>query len=261
MGKNNVLRFANEGDYLCPKPFRLMKKIIDILAIVLPALIIVLGIIRVFMKKTKGINGLTMLFAIILLLAGLIRYYVFPDRSSGSSGPKPQPLSVSKHSDAFNQSIDNVLTAYYHLSESFSKNDTTNIHKAGNNFALALDSLQINELKVDTLIWQTALQPFENAKAETSSILMDPSLIEKKGSFNVLSNELFALFSTVRYDRKKLYWHECSSAFGEDKPGNWLSETEQASVNPYGIKDCSELKTTINFVPADTTAQNKTVAE
>ena len=80
-----------------------MKKIIDIIAIVLPALIILVGILRLFVKKTKAINGLIMLFAILLLLAGLIRYYVFPDNSSGSSGPKPPPLTVSKHSDSFNR--------------------------------------------------------------------------------------------------------------------------------------------------------------
>lgn len=54
-----------------------MKKIIDILGIVLPALIIILGITRVFMTKTKGVNGLTMLFAILLLLVGIIRYSAF----------------------------------------------------------------------------------------------------------------------------------------------------------------------------------------
>jgi hypothetical protein len=231
-----------------------MKKVIDILAIVLPALIILLGIIRVFVKKTKGVNGLTMLFAILLLLAGLIRYYVYPDKSSGPSGPKPLPLTVSKHSEAFNQSVDAVLSGYYQMIDGFAKSDTVLISQTAGRLAGALDSLKIDELKVDTLIYQTAVQPYENAKAEIKAVAADPSLVEKRGSLNILSNELFALLSTVRYDRAKLYWQECPAAFGEGKPGNWFSPGEQASSNPYAVNDCMELKTTINFVPADTSS-------
>ena len=53
------------------------KKIIEILGIVLPALIILLGIVRIFVKKTKGVNGLTMLFAILLLIIGLLQFFIF----------------------------------------------------------------------------------------------------------------------------------------------------------------------------------------
>lgn len=234
-----------------------IKKIIGLLGILLPALIIILGIIRVFVKKTKGVNGLTMFFAILLLIIGLLRFYVFADRSSGPSGPKPLPLSVSKHSQAFNLSAENVLAAYYKLAEDFSKSDTAAISRSSLALSIALDSLKITELQVDTLIYQTALQPYENAKAELSSIKSDPSLTEKRASLNILSNELFALMSTVRYDVAKLYWQECPAAFGEDKPGNWFSPAEQSAINPYAVNDCIELKTTINFVPADTTQPAK----
>lgn len=230
-----------------------MKKIIDILGIVLPALIIILGIIRVFVNKTRGINGLTMFFAILLLLTGLIRFYVIPGgSSSGDNGQKPPPLSVSKHSEEFNLSLDNVLKAYYNMTTGFADNSITAINEHGANLKTALDSLKLDELKVDSLIYQTALQPYENAKAEIGSILADPSMDEKKGSLNIFSNELFALLSTIHYDRAVLYWLECDKAFGEDKPGNWLSSAEE-SLNPYGQTDCRDIKTRINFVPADST--------
>ena len=229
-----------------------MKKIIDILGIVLPALIILLGILRVFLKKTKGVNGLVMFFAILLLIAGLLRYYAFPDRPSTHHDNKAVPLSVSKHSESFNRAIENVLDAYYKLTNDFVNADSNAIANSGNTLKTALDNFTIDELKVDTLIYQTALQPYENLKVELSSILADPSLGEKRSSFNILSNELFTLLTTVRYDRSKLYWQECASAFGEGRPGNWISKTEQ-SANPYGQQQCAELRTTINFVPADST--------
>jgi hypothetical protein len=232
-----------------------MKNYIDLASIVLPALILLMGIIRVFVKKTRGINGLTFFFAVLLLLAGLIDYYVFTKKSSSPcdcDDNKSTPLAVSKHSAAFNQSAENVLTAYYKLTDAFTAGDTTAISRASTAVRAALDSFRIDELKVDTLIYQTAVQPFENAKAEVASIATDPSLAEKRGSLNLFSYELYTLLNTVRYDLAKLYWQECDRAFGEGKPGNWISAKE-VSTSPYEVKDCAEVRTSINFVPADTT--------
>ncbi|MEQ1678715.1 MAG: hypothetical protein ABL876_18605, partial [Chitinophagaceae bacterium] len=60
---------------------------------------------------------------------------------------------------------------------------------------------------------------------------------------------------TARYDLAKLYWLECSTAFGDGRPGNWLSKTEQ-EINPYGPENCTEVKDKIDHVPADTTIKN-----
>ncbi len=230
------------------------KQILTLLGIVLPALILLLGITRLFVKNTKWIGGLTMFFAFILLLIGVARYLFLPSGGGSSdTGPKPVPIAVSKHSDVFNRSMEDVLASYINLSNAFAGNDTSAIAKAGSQFKNSLDSFKVEELKADTLIYQTALQPFENVKSETASVISDPSINEKRGSFNILSNELFSLLSTIRYDLAKLYWHECEKAFGEGNPGNWLSKNEEEKNNPYGIEDCIEVKTTIDFVPvADT---------
>lgn len=235
-----------------------IKQILTLVGIVFPALILLLGILRLFVKNTKWINGFTMLLAFLLLLAGLVRFLFFPGGGGSSdNGPKPQPLTVSKHSEAFNNSMENVLITYIGLTDAFAGNDTNAIAKAGSQFKLALDSFKVEELKADSIIYQTALQPYENVKSETASIIADPSLKEKRGSFNILSNELFSLLSTIRYDLAKVFWHECDKAFGEDNPGNWLSKTETAKNNPYGISDCAEVKTTIDFVPAADTTKAK----
>jgi Protein of unknown function (DUF3347) len=231
-----------------------LRQIIDILSIILPAVIIILGIVRLFVAKTKGVNGLIMLCAVVLLLTGLVRYFILGSGGGAlpAKGPKPVPLSVSKHSEKFNISFESVLTGYFSLTDAFVKNDTAAINAGSNVLKLALDSFKIEELKADSLIYQTALQPYENVKAEVAAIAANPSVEEKKASLNVLSNELFSLMSTAKYDLTKLYWQECGKAFGEDKPGNWFSKTEK-SENPYGQKDCAEIKTTLDFVPADTT--------
>jgi hypothetical protein len=234
-----------------------MKGVLGILGIILPAFIIILGIVRIFVIKTKGVNGLTIFFAILLLFVGLIRYFFYPAGSSSrDNGPRTTPIAVSRHSQAFNQSLENILDPYYKMNEAFVNGDTTSINSAATDLQTALDSFKLAELKADSLIYQTALQPYENARTEIRSIIIDPSIAEKRNSLNILSNELKDLVSIVHYDLAKLYWQECSTAFGEDRPGNWISRDEKPG-NPYGKPGCAEVKSSIDFVPADTTTGNK----
>ena len=144
------------------------------------------------------------------------------------------------------------MEKYYKLVNNFVKEDTGAINSAGAQLKLALENLKVDELKKDTAIYETAAGIWDNTKTEIAGMLSDPSLQSKRESLNLFSNELFTLVLTLRYDLSKLFWQECSSAFGEDTPGNWLSASEQ-SENPYGKKDCVSLKKVINFVAADST--------
>jgi hypothetical protein len=229
-----------------------MKKIIDIISVILPALIIIMGITRLFVKKTNGFNGLTMFFAVLLLLAGLIRLLFFAG-SGGSSNnePPPQPVNVGKHSMSFNLAMQKVLASYFFLEDAIMKNDSSATRLQAMQLKSALDSFSLDDLKKDSVIYLTAQQPYENCRAEVNSMIADPSPEEKKSSFNIFSQELFQLLNTVKYDQEKIYWLECENAFGE-KPGDWLSRSEKGT-NPYGQPDCMELKSTIDHT-ADTVA-------
>lgn len=236
-----------------------MKKVIDISGILLPALIIIVGVIRIFAKNTKGMNGITIFLAILLLLVGTFRYLFFSGSGVNNSEPPPSSLPVSKHSEAFNQSMGNILNAYYKMTDGFVNWDTVVINTSGRELKVALDSLKLEELKKDTTgIYESALDPLANARTEVASILADPSISEKRGSLNILSDNLRNLLVVVKYDREKIFWQECPMAFGEDRAGNWLSKTKDVR-NPYqGNKDpqygdkmlnCGGPKDTIKFDP------------
>ena len=244
-----------------------MPKILNILSIVFPFLIIVLGLIRYYSDGKRNFSGTITFLAFLLLLLGLFRYFIIGSGGGGgskNSGPPPVSLPVSKQSEAFNQSMGNILTAYYKMTEGFVNWDTSIINTSGNELRISLDSLKIEELKKDTTgIYESALDPLANAKTEVASIIADPSISEKRGSLNILSDNLRLLLTAVKYDRAVLYWQECPMAFGEDRPGNWLSKTKEVR-NPYlGTKDpqygdkmlnCGAPKYTIKFEPfVDTT--------
>jgi Cu(I)/Ag(I) efflux system membrane fusion protein len=130
----------------------------------------------------------------------------------------------------------------------------------------ALSNVQTEELKKDTTkdaetIYLTAVDLVANAKTDATSIVQQPALDKKRESLNALTDNLRNLFITVKYDRAKIYYQECPTAFGDNKPGNWLSKLKDVR-NPYlgnkhpEFKDkmltCGEPKDTINFVPVDT---------
>ena len=211
------------------------------------------------MKNTRGMNGLTIFLAILLLLGGTIRYLFYSKGNSDNTEPPKLSLPVSQHSGAFNQSMENILNAYYKMTEGFVNWDTAIINTAGNELKFSLDSLNLDELKKDTTgIYESAFDPLTNAKTEVASIIADPSIAEKRGSLNILSDNLRVLLTAVKYDRAELYWQECPMAFGEDRPGNWISKTKDVR-NPYlGTKDpqygnkmlnCGAPKYTIKFDP------------
>ena len=231
-----------------------MRQILDLLSIILPAAIVAMGFVRLFVQRTRFINGFTMFFALLLLLIGLVRYFLLPQGGhSTGHGPTPEPLSVSKHSAAFNGSVKKLMEQYFGMTAGFVKADTGLVQSSGRSLAMAIDSLSLEEIKKDSLIYLSVLEPYNNMKTELASILADPSWEEKKGSLNIFSDNLRSFLTVVQYDAAKLYWQECPTAFGEDRPGNWISPGTE-TVNPYGGSggsSCGGPKDTINFLPRE----------
>lgn len=202
-------------------------------------------------------NGLTIFLAILLLIGGTIRFLFFSESKSDNSESPKLSLPVSQHSEAFNKSIASILNSYYKMTEGFVNWDTAVINKSGNELKFSLENLDLEELKKDTTgIYESAFDPLANAKTEVSAIVADPSIAEKRGSLNILSDNLRLLLTAIKYNGAELYWQECPMAFGDDRSGNWISKSEEVR-NPYlGTKDpkygstmlnCGAPKYTINF--------------
>lgn len=223
------------------------------------------------MKKVLSILGIVLILAVVG-----IWFFYFRGKKSGPSGPKPQPLAVSKHSDKFNANIDSVLNAYYSMLEGYVNWDTTRINKSAGDFLAALNNFRIHELQTDTseagqLIFLTAQDLLSNVKNGANSIVQAPTIEQKREILNSLSrDDLRNLIVTIKYDRAKVYYQECPMAFNDEISGYWLSPTD-AVRNPYlgtqhpkyksGMLECGGPKDTINFMtinaPAETTSEKK----
>lgn len=197
-------------------------------------------------------------FAIIIIGAGYIYFTYFQGGKKGPRGPKPVPVAVSKHSPAFNASVQQVLDQYFALSEALVNWEAADVNAAGEKLKSALDSLKIDELKSDTTgIYESALDPVSNARGSLDALLAAGDWEPRRRAFRDLSENLRLLIIVVRYDQGKLYWQECPMAFNDSEPANWLSPTENVR-NPYlgtqhpkykdEMLECGAPRDTLNFM-------------
>lgn len=183
------------------------------------------------------------LLALLLLVALAFGAWVFFFKDKPQNdGARQQPLKVSKHSAEFNQSIDAVVAEYLLLKEAFVNADTAKIKEHEQRLSAALDSIRIEELKKDTSgIFQSAQLLIGDVKSNADAIIKETDLTEMRQNFRMVSENLFPLLKTIGFEGKKLYWQNCPMAFGEDKDGSWLSNTEEI-LNPYLGKNHPEFK-------------------
>ncbi|ANH80857.1 hypothetical protein A8C56_07565 [Niabella ginsenosidivorans] len=200
------------------------------------------------------------LLILVLMLAAAFLIYRFAFKKKRAPREKPVPVAVSEQSAGFNQSMNSILSSYYRMTEGFVNWDTAAVGSAATGLETALKQLNVEELKKDTTIYQTALYPLELAKTNTATIAAGRDWTERRHALNDLSDNIRTLLLTIKYDQAPVYWQECPMAFGEGESGDWLSSKAEI-INPYlGNKDpkygksmlnCGENKMTIDFTKRD----------
>lgn len=201
------------------------------------------------------------IIGIILAIIVVIGWkFVFP-KKRGDNGPQPQGLTVSKHSNSFNESMSNAMNSYYALTESFVNWDTAKVNASLAELKISVDSLRIQEMKKDSAIYPTVQSQWESIKAEIIGMQADTALYEKKEDLNMLSQQLFDLLRIVKFDAAKVYYQECPMALNNyESSAFWLSTEgdNKKRRNPYlGLHDpkygkamlgCGATRDSINYV-------------
>jgi len=158
--------------------------------------------------------------------------------SCGSSDEQKQPvandapLAQSANSDAFNQQFETLLTSYYSLSEALVNWDSTKANTHAAALVQAADGIAYAELKADSMIVNTAKSLGSTVAAEAKAIAAESGLENKRRSFYTLSENLYNLIRTVRYDKAVVYHMNCPMAFNDEEEAFWISKTADV-VNPY----------------------------
>jgi hypothetical protein len=187
----------------------------------------------------------SLLAIIFLALVLFAAWWVFLKKDTHQPEPRQEAIKIKKHSAAFNQSVDNAINSYINMKNAFVEADSARIKDLGERFKTAIDSLKINELQNDDpKILLAAQQEISDITANTQAMVQEANLTEMREDFRMVSENLYPFLKTIGYEGPKLYWQNCPMAFGENKEGNWLSNTSEI-INPYLGKNHPVYKSTM----------------
>ena len=172
------------------------------------------------------------------------------DKEAKKEDIPQQPLAKSANSDVFNESFGKVLGSYYMLKDNFITENGEHILSAAKSLQGAVDSLKLNELKADSTVILTAGNYAQGISAELKGLAGEKNIEEQRKAFQMVSDQLYDLIRTVRYDRAVIYHEFCPMAFN-DQGAHWLSYSSDIQ-NPYLPKkmlSCGEVRDSIDFRP------------
>ncbi len=160
------------------------------------------------------------------------------------------PLGQSANSDTFNLVFGKMLDSYFQLKDQFIKENDTLITKGTEQLIADINAAAgvLSELKADSSIVSTAKSYTTGIGNELAAVKQEKDIEERRKSFQVLSEQLYDLIRTVKYDRAVVYHQYCPMAFN-DAGAFWLSNSSDIR-NPYLPKKmliCGEVKDSIDF--------------
>jgi hypothetical protein len=194
----------------------------------------------------------------LLIAASAFALYWFGFRKSDHKPKQPtmEPIKLSRHTAAFNQSVNDVVAHYLKLKDAFVEPDTAAIRIHTNSLLQSLAAIDSAELNKDTtLVFATVMQTIADIRMNATSLLNQTDITEMRRDFSSLSSIMYpGFFKAILYEGPTLYLINCPMAFNENEPANWISNSREI-INPYlgknhpkyhgGMLHCGEVKDSI----------------
>lgn len=160
------------------------------------------------------------------------------------------PLGQSANSDTFNLVFGKMIDGYFQLKDNFIAEKDSLITNQTQELIVAVAATAgvLDELKADSSIVSTARTYTTSISSELKAVYMEKDIEERRKSFQIVSEQLYDLIRTVKYDRAVVYHQYCPMAFN-DAGAFWLSNSSDIR-NPYLPKKmliCGEVKDSIDF--------------
>lgn len=184
---------------------------------------------------------------IVILIALVFTAYLLLFKKKEQSHEKLSPISVNS-SDSLTGSIDGALQAYFTMKDAFVKSDTALVNSNASAFVIKLDLMKFADIKTDSTIIQLASQIKETISSQAKAIVSTTGIDAKRKIFQTVSDGMFDLLRTVRYNGSTVYQDYCPMAFN-NAGAAWLSNSREI-VNPYfGEKmlHCGELRDSVSI--------------
>jgi len=103
-------------------------------------------------------------------------------------------------------------------------------------------------MEKDSTIYQTTMAVLESVKSEAVGLSGEDNIDNRRKSFQMVSEAMYDLVRTVKYDQHTVYHQFCPMAFN-NQGAYWLSNSPDIK-NPYfgkAMPECGETKDSLNF--------------
>lgn len=172
---------------------------------------------------------LTAIFTIIIFLTACGGA---ADKAAHDATPAAPVASLN---DAgFNKGFGKVLSSYFKLRDGLINWDTVAANKASLDVAMYSDSLDISHFPNDSsgAIKATADNFAGTISGSAKALVGEKDIQAKRKEFQMISDALYDLARSVKYDRETLYHMKCPMAFNDSEEAYWISESSEVK-NPY----------------------------
>ncbi|WP_207493731.1 DUF3347 domain-containing protein [Aridibaculum aurantiacum] len=161
---------------------------------------------------------------------------------------KDEPLAQSKNSSRFNQTFGDFLNNYYSLKDALVASNPEQATTAANNMVSSANNIAYDEMKADSNIVLTAKDFTNTITGDAQKLATEADLEAKRKTFQSISDNMYTLLRTVRYDNEIVYQQYCPMAF-DDAGAAWLSKTSDIKNPYYGKKmlTCGEVRDSLDF--------------
>ena len=193
---------------------------------------------------------------VVVLAAFSTYWYMLKTKQPAIKNAKVAPMTLKKHSDVFNNTINSVVSNYLRIKDAFTEDDTALVKQKTNDFITSLGSIDTAELKKDTaMVFETVINSIADIRSNAESLYKQTDITEMRKDFSSLTDMMYpTFFKAISYEGPKLYLENCPMAFNDEQPGNWISNSEKI-VNPYlgknhpkykgAMINCGEIKDSI----------------
>jgi hypothetical protein len=173
------------------------------------------------------------LIVVVLVIAAFATYLIMGNKSGEPKPEKPKPLSLGQKSGAFNDSFNELMTAYFSVKDALVESDTIKANAAAADLAKSAEALKTDEITGDStgVIKETAKSFAGTITGSALGLRGEPNIENKRREFEMISDALWSLTRTVKYEGQKVYYQFCPMAF-DNKGAYWLSKDANIR-NPY----------------------------
>ena len=196
------------------------------------------------------------LLIIIFALAGLLAYKLFSHKEEPVAIKKDQPLTIGKNSGPFNTAFAAMMGDYYGVKDALVEWDSVKAGQQAQALLMKVDSLPFKDMKADSSVILTAQTIASGVSNETKGFIGETTIDQKRREFAMITEQLYNLIRTVRYDGEIIYYDKCPMAFNDSEEAYWLTDNSKI-LNPYlGNKHpkykqkmlgCGEITDSLNF--------------